>query len=307
MPKLRQLRYFVTIAEEGQITRAAQKLHLAQPALSRRIEQLESQLGVALFERHPRGVSLTPAGEAYLGKVRVALTALEDAELTVRALGRAATDTVEWGFIGSPPMVQAPEVFRAVAAAHPDLKISFRELSFPRGTTASWLREVDLALCYSPTPHPDIATLALRTEPRVVLAAKEHSLGRRAELTVADVLDETFCGSDPSLEPTRAGFWRLDDHRGGPAPNVTADRTVCPHETIAVVASGRAITVAPASNAANFLMGLPGVEVAAIPLRDAAPTVLTLVWRKDEPNPLVEAIVATAGSLADGDGRPAFV
>ena len=306
MPKLRQLRHFVTIAEEGQITRAAQKLNLAQPALSSGVAQLESQLGVALFHRHAHGVSLTSAGEAYLGKVLVALTALEDAELTVRALGRAARDTVEWGFIGSPPMVQAPEVFRAVGATHPDLKISFRELSFPRGTTASWLREVDLALCYSPTRHADIATLALRTEPRVVLAAKGHPLAQRAELTVAEVLDETFCGSDPSLEPTRAGFWRLDDHRGGPAPNVTADRTVCPHETIAVVASGRAITVAPASNAANFVMGLPGVEVAAIPLRDAAPTVLSLVWRKDAPNPLVETIVAIAESLADVDGRPIF-
>ena len=306
MPKLRQLRHFVTIAEEGQITRAAQKLNLAQPALSSGVAQLESQVGVALFHRHAHGVSLTSAGEAYLGKVLVALTALEDAELTVRSLGRAARDTVEWGFIGSPPMVQAPEVFRAVAATHPDLKISFRELSFPRGTTASWLREVDLALCYSPTPHADIATLALRTEPRVVLAAKGHPLARRVELTVAEVLDETFCGSDPSLEPTRAGFWRLDDHRCGPAPNVSADRTVCPHETIAVVASGRAIAIAPASNAANFVLGLPGVEVAAIPLRDAAPTVLSLVWRKHAPNPLVETIVAIAESLADGDGRPTF-
>ena len=306
MPELRQLRYFVTIAEEGQLTRAAQKLGVAQPALSHSVAQLEFRVGVALFDRHPRGIRLTPAGEAYLGEARVVLRALEDAELAVRALGRAGGDTVEWGFIGSPPMVQAPEVFRAVAAAHPDLRISFRELSFPRDTTASWLREVDLALCYSPTPHADIATLALRTEPRVVLAAEGHPLAQRAELTVAEVLDETFCGSDPSLEPTRAGFWRLDDHRGGPAPNVTADRTVCPHETIAVVASGRAITVAPASNAANFVNGLPGVEVAAIPLRDAAPTVLSLVWRKDAPNPLVETIVAIAESLADGDGRPTF-
>ena len=89
--ELRQLRYFVTIAQEGQITRAAEKLHLAQPALSQRVAQLESQLGVALFHRHARGVSLTPPGEAYLAKVQVALTALADAELTVRALSRAAS------------------------------------------------------------------------------------------------------------------------------------------------------------------------------------------------------------------------
>ena len=135
MPKLRQLRHFVTIAEEGQITRAAQKLNLAQPALSSGVAQLESQLGVALFHRHAHGVSLTSAGEAYLGKVLVALTALEDAELTVRALGRAARDTVEWGFIGSPPMVQAPEVFRAVV---------------PRGNESS-RKEIFRSGCVAPT------------------------------------------------------------------------------------------------------------------------------------------------------------
>src|SRR5262249_29874978 len=159
-----------------------------------------------------------------------------------------ATKTIEWGFIGSPPMVQAPDLFRRVAAACAEARSSFRELPYPRGSTASWLREVDLALCYSPTPHPDVAMRKLRAEPRVVLAANDHPLARRPELSVAEVLDETFCGTDPSLEPVRAGFWRLDDHRGGPAPNITAERAVCPHETIALVASGRGITVAPISD-----------------------------------------------------------
>jgi DNA-binding transcriptional LysR family regulator len=304
--ELRQLRYFVMIADEGQITRAAEKLHLAQPALSQSVAQLESRLGVELFKRHARGVTLTPAGECYLIKARAALEALADAELTVQALGRAATGTIEWGFIASPPMVEAPELFRTAAAACPDLKVSFRELSFPRGTTASWLREVDIALCYTPTPHPDIAIETLRAEPRVVLAANGHPLARRPELTVTEVLDETFCGTDPSLEPVRAGFWRLDDHRGGPAPNISSDRTVCPHEVIAVVASGRAITVAPRSNAANFLRGLPGVEVVAIPLRDAHPTLLSLVWRRDARNPLVQTVVAAARSLGNGNGRPSL-
>src|SRR5213593_484826 len=98
--RLEQLRYFVTVAEEGQMTRAARKLHLAQPALSQAIAQLEGELGIDLLERHPRGVTLTPAGEAFLPKARAALDADTDAALTARSLARAARDTMEVGFIG---------------------------------------------------------------------------------------------------------------------------------------------------------------------------------------------------------------
>jgi DNA-binding transcriptional LysR family regulator len=298
MTELRQLRYFVTVAQEGQMTRAAAKLHLAQPALSQAVSQLEARLGVDLFTRHARGVSLTPAGEAYLVKAGVVLAALADADLTAQAAARAETRTIEWGFIGSPPMVEAPRLFSAFTTSCPDASVSFRELPFPRDSTAAWVAEVDVALCYSPTAHPDVDTQPLRDEARLALVGSRHPLARRRELTVADVLDETFCGTDPTLEPVRAGFWRLDDHRGGAAPNVTSDRTSNPQEVLAVVASGRAITVAPASNARNVLNGLPGAGVTAVPLRDASPTVLSLVWRRDNPNPLLSQLVAAARKLA---------
>jgi DNA-binding transcriptional LysR family regulator len=84
-----QLRYFVTVAEEGQITRAARRLHIAQPALSQALAQLEAELDIVLFERHPRGVTLTPAGEAFLVKARAALAA--EAETVQVALSRSAS------------------------------------------------------------------------------------------------------------------------------------------------------------------------------------------------------------------------
>jgi DNA-binding transcriptional LysR family regulator len=295
------MRYFVTIADEGQITRAAQKLYVAQPVLSNAITQLESRLGVELFVRHARGVTLTRAGEAYLVKARAALAALDDAELTAQTLARADSDTVVWGFIGSPPMVEAPDLYATLLAAYPDANVAFRELPYPRETTAAWLREVDVALCYSPTPHPDVVLEQLRAAPRVALLSKRHALAGRRELAVAEVLDETFCGTDGSLEPVRAGFWNLNDHRGGPPAHVSPDRAMNPQETIAVVASGRAISVAPGPNAVNFLNALPGADVVAIPLRDADPTVLSLVWSVHTRNPLVAAIAGAGRSLAHSD------
>jgi len=300
---LRQLRYFVAVAEEGQVTRAAAKLHLAQPALSQAISQLEGQLGVHLLVRHARGVSLTPAGEALFAKARLALAAITEADLTAQSLARATRSVLELGFLGPSPMLDAPELFTAFAAAHPDVEISFHELPFPRGSTSAWLEEVDVGICFQPTPHPDVEMLAVRTEPRVVLAAKGHPLAQRRELKVADVLDATFCATHPSLEPVRTGFWRLDDHRGGPAPNVTADRAINPFEVAAVVAAGRAIATTPASSAVHALRAL--TSLVAIPLLDAHPAVLSLVWRKGSENPVVAALVATASGLSEGDAdRP---
>src|SRR5262249_62148461 len=116
----------------------------------------------------------------------------------------------------------------------------------------------------------------LRIGARVVVAAKDRPLARRDELSVDEVLDETFCGTSRLLEPVRAGFWMLDDHRGEPAPYMTADQTLNPHEVVACIASGRAIITAPASNATNFLSGLD--SVVTIPLKDAKPATLTLTW-----------------------------
>jgi DNA-binding transcriptional LysR family regulator len=301
-----QLHYFVTVADEGQITRAAEKLYIAQPALSRAIAQLESDLGVELLERHPRGVTLTPAGAALLAKARVALAANEDAALTARSLARATRGAMEVGFIGPPPTLHAPQLFAAFADAHPEAELSFRELPFPCNSTASWLEEVDVALCHEPTADPGVRVQALWAEPRAVVVPMRHPLAQRSELTVAEVLAETFIGYHPAVQPMWAGFHSLDDHRGTPA-RVTGDRARTPPEMLAIMASRRAITTVPASDAAFILKVLRGV--AAIPLCDAHPARLALVWRRDTHNPLVEALALIAQNLAessaDDEGRAA--
>src|ERR1017187_10560100 len=171
-----QLHYFVTVADEGQMTRAAHKLHIAQPALSQAIAQLESELGVGLLERHARGVTLTPAGEAFLPKARAALAAETDAAVTAQSLARAVRSAITIGYIGPPPMINAPELFAQFAEAHPDAEIAFRELPFPRASTASWLEDVDVAFCHPPSADPEVRVQAVRTEPRTVIAPRDHPL-----------------------------------------------------------------------------------------------------------------------------------
>jgi DNA-binding transcriptional LysR family regulator len=298
-----QLRYFVAVAEEGQMTRAAHRLHIAQPALSQAIAQLESELGLELLERHSRGVDLTPAGEAFLPKARAALAAETEAARTAQSLARAVRSAITVGYIGPPPTINAPELFAAFADAHPDAELAYRELPFPSGPSAAWLEDVDIAFCHPPTADQEVRVQAVRTEPRTVIVPNSHPLAQRSEVTVADVLDETFISFDPAVQPIWAGFHSLDDHRGAPAKRTTADRALTPSQMFRIIASRQGLTTVPASDAAIILRVLRGV--AAIPLSDAHPAVLSLVWRKNSRNALVHALVASASSLRDSssDGR----
>ncbi len=281
--------YFVTVADEGQLTRAAAKLDIAQPALSQAMLQLECELGFQLLERHPRGVTLTPAGEAFLEKARRAVASDTDAAETARWLGRAARGTIEFGFVGTPPGLDSPRQLAAFSEQHPDIDIRYRELPFPSLSTSAWLAEVDVAVCHAPPADPQIWTRALRFEPRVVLAAERHPICASGELAVDEVLDETFVGFHPSISPAWAGFWSLDDHRGGPPGRLTADRAANPHEVLASLAVRSAITTVPAS-VARVIMSLPA-GVVAIPLRDAAPASIVLVGHQSRQNPLVDAFL----------------
>jgi DNA-binding transcriptional LysR family regulator len=296
------LLYFITVADEGQMTRAARKLHLAQPALSQAIAQLESDLGIVLLDRHPRGVTLTPAGEAFLVKARAVVAAWTDAVATTRSLAQASPGTIEFGFVGTPPGLDSPGPLEAFARTHPQIDVRYRELPFPSLPTASWLAEVDLAVCHAPPSDPDTWSLVLRREPRVVLAPARHRLASHGELTVADAIGETFIGFHPSVEPSWAGFWSLDDHRGGPPLRATVDRASNAQEVLAALAVRRALTTVPASVGRVIVNALSGVV--AVPLRDAEHATVVLVGRQDRCTAPVQALRAFAEEFPPAGSSP---
>jgi len=288
------LDYFVAVAEEGQITRAAARLHVAQPALSQAMAQLENELGLTLLQRHSRGVTLTPAGEAFLPKARAAVAAHREASLTAEWLSRAAQGTIEFGFVGHAPAVDSPGVLELFRSTHPDVNLRFRELPFPSSQTSLWLAQVDLAVCHRPPDDPGTWMHALREEPRVVLASRTHALADHDELTVEEIVGETFVGMHPSVDAAWSGFWTLDDYRGSPARR-TEDQAKNAQEMIASIAGSGAITTAPGSVAAMMLTDLSGII--AIPLADASPAVITLSGHVDRNNALVAEVLAFAQDL----------
>ncbi|HUH79844.1 MAG TPA: LysR family transcriptional regulator [Solirubrobacteraceae bacterium] len=288
------LDYFVAVAEEGQITRAAARLHVAQPALSQAMAQLEGELGLTLLQRHSRGVTLTPAGEAFLPKARAAVAAHREASVTAEWLARAAQGSIEFGFVGHAPALDSPSVLAAFRSSHPDVSLRFRELPFPSSQTKLWLAEVDLAVCHRPPEDAGTWMHPLREEPRVVLASRRHHLAGRDELTVEEVIGETFVGMHPTVDKEWSGFWTLDDYRGSPA-EVTGDQAKNAQEMIASIAASGAITTVPGSVAAMMLTDLSGIT--AIPLMCASPAVITLSGHADRNNELVAELLDFAQGL----------
>jgi DNA-binding transcriptional LysR family regulator len=291
------LRYFVAVAQEGQMTRAARRLQLAQPALSQAMARLEGQLGVKLLERNPRGVSLTRAGEAFLEKATATLAAVDEMQATARSWGRQSEGRLHVGFMSLTPPMMAGDLFPRFTAAHPALTIEWRELGYPTLTPREWLGDADAGLIWFAPTGPGLSGQPIRSSPLVVAMTDTHPLAGRSELRVADVLDETFPGIVDWCDPQWLGYWGLDAYRGGPARR-TDDGAVTPEEVASIVASGRAITTVPAIVAVPFAH----LGIRAIPLLDAAPAVLTLVWPEGAATPLVQDLVDQARQVHERAG-----
>ena len=147
--------------------------------------------------------------------------------------------------------------------------------------------------------RPFFSLLGERMADKVLLLArKEHPLAGRDELSVTEVLDETFVGLHPSVDPAWAGFWSLDDHRGGSPPHVTVDRASNPQEVVASLAMRHAI-IAVTQSVANVVVNLmPGV--AAIPLHDAEPARIMLVGKEARANSALDALLSFARARSPG-------
>ena len=297
------LRYFVTVAEEGQITRAAQKLFIAQPALSQAIAQLESELGLNLFERHARGVRLTSAGEAFLAKAQAAVESEHDVRRTAESLSRAAKRAIEVGFVGPPPTMTAGELFSAFSRAHPEAEVAFRDLPFPCGPTRSWLAGVDVAFCHAPAADENVHVQPVRIEPRALVVPHGHRLAGREQVNVDEVLDETFISYHPAVQPSWAGFHSLDDHRGGPPRAVTDGSAATSMQMLGLVVTSQAVTTVPYADA-QLVNGILA-DTQAIPIADAEPALVSLVWDADNAHPLVEALVELARALPGSGAKDA--
>ncbi len=188
--ELRHLRYFVAIAEEQSFTRAAERLWVAQPGLSTQIRRLEAELGVRLFERHTRGVDLTRAGDVFLERARLALTAAEFAGATGRDLEAGVVGTVRLGIATGARWHLSAALLQQFACSRPGVELTV--LEGYGGTLWRDLRDTRLDALIAPCgfASSDLISLRLGAEPWTVLVGSGHSLAGSGTLAAEDLQGE---------------------------------------------------------------------------------------------------------------------
>jgi DNA-binding transcriptional LysR family regulator len=283
--ELRQLRYFVAVAEERSISRAAERLWIAQPGLSTQIRRLETELGIELFHRHPRGVALTAAGELFLERARAALAAADEALATGANLEAGVIGTVRLGGATEAPTRLTPSLLAAFGHDHPDVELTVFE-SYS-GTLIRGLRDgrLDAVIAPSAFGSADLRSLPLDSEPWVVLAAVGHPLGRSGPI-LAEELDgqrivvtghRDGAGHDRAVADLLDGLGvSAELHRGGPGPALYS-----------AVAAGDAVAVTTATAAR-------GDEVLVRPLEPTRSVRHALLWRDETPTPALAELIRTA-------------
>jgi len=297
-PHLRDLQYFVGVAEELNFTRAAERLHVSQPALSKQIRALEATLRARLFERDPRGVQLTSAGEALLESARRILAEWEQASSAVTEAAALQSHVLRVGTLTSIGRDLYPGIVDHFAERQPDWRIELR--SFGWGDPSAGLRDrsSDAGFLWLPVDEDELEQEVLVSERRFVALSSQHRLSRHKAVEFKDLVDEAFVALPPSAGILR-DFWLGGDHQEGGDVTVGAEVTTA-DETFEIVSSGTAVHLLAEGNAT--LYARPGIT--CIPVTDLGPAQLAVAWRRSDRRVAVRAFVqsciAAVGDLEQG-------
>jgi DNA-binding transcriptional LysR family regulator len=300
--ELRHLRYFVAVAEELHFGRAAARLHLAQPPLSRQIRQLEVELGVPLFERSKRHVRLTDAGAVFLVEARAVLAAAEQAAQAARRAARGEVGQLTVGFIGAASYSVLPGIVQAFRARYPSVELVLHEMTTAEQLAALRDGQLGAGLVRPPVADPVLAATTVLREPLVVALPAAHPLAAQRRVAVAALAGEPWV-----LFPRRLAADLYDQilalcEGAGFRPRL-AQEAVQMQTVVRLVGAGVGVSLVPRS-----AESLHSAGVAYRPLRGAAAEVeMAVAWRRDEESALLRQFLDVArATAAPGDRESAF-
>jgi len=283
----RLVRYFLAVAEEGSLTRAAQRLFVSQPALTKQVQHLETLLGATLFTRSRTGMTLTEAGRTLAEHAPVLLSTCDRLVRETKSAASRAARVLRVGFLASAANEATQDIIATFAGLRPDWRVEMRQSAWSDPTAGLADGDVDAALLRLPFPGQDTLDVAvLLTEPRWVALPTTHRLATAAEIPFESLWQEPFVAAPPETGAWR-DYWLATDHRDGNPPVIGATTTQ-PDDWLQAIANGYGIALAPES-AARFYTR-PGITYR--PVTGIPPSQVAVAWpRSPDPNPVVQDFV----------------
>lgn len=290
---IRQLRDFVAVADASSFTRAALTTHIAQPALTHQVRRLESELGVTVFVRGPRGVTLTPEGEELLAQAKAILREYDALRELAGRLRRRAVGSLRIGFLAQGPGELLYEALRAFSAGRPTIDVALQPFGFEdcfMGITRG-LTDVGFSMGVL-DEHDEVAAKALFEESMVVAMATDHPLASRPRLHISDVLTQPLF-TDVHPPGRYRDYWDAMAYRDGRPPTVI-NRAATHDEWLEALRLCNGISFCPESTPAYY----PRPGLVYVPLDGVEPIVHWVMWRKDTANRHASEFVETVAAIA---------
>ena len=295
--ELRHLRYFVAVGEEQHYGRAAERLHVAQPALSRQIQDLEEEIGVKLFERLPRGVKISAAGVSFLDDTRRILQQLNEATVRAGRVARGQSGTLRVGFVESASWHGVvPDSFRKFRARQPDAELQLYPSASLEQIDAVRSGRLDAGFVFSMSKaDPDLDQLPVAIHHLVLAVPKGHPLTKVRKLRLRDMSDSAFVWFPRRQSPAYYDRLMQECSRGGlRTPQIVQEAV--DQATILSLVSCR-LGVAFVSEATRWRCP---ADVILLPVADLnLPLPFSLVWRKDNTSPLLAKFVADVRQMPE--------
>jgi len=284
--ELRQLRYFVAVAEDLHFGHAAQRLRIVQPAMSRQIQSLEKELLVQLLFRNRRRVQITPAGQVFLDRARLILARTEEAVLAAQRAGGGVSGTLNLGFVGSATYDVLPSVLRAFRQAAPHVELTLSEMTVHAQMEALTEKRIDIGLLRLPAKTEGVVFRRISREPLYVALPSTHRLAKAPALRLSALANEPFVLYPDHPRPSWTEFVAGICQQAGFRP-IVVQRTVEIQTTLSLVAAGIGVSIVP-----KCIGNIQRKDVVFRRLTGLrARTELLAAYREHDPSPVVQTFL----------------
>lgn len=293
--EFRHLRYFVAVAEERNISRAARRLHVSQPPLSRQMRDLESDLGFALLRRSARSIQLTEAGQVFLDEARATLQRLDDAVAFARAFAHQERNHLSVGHTSTLAIELLPRALRTFQRSHPQVKIELRTMTTLQLTRALNSGELDLAITQhgEPSDFPGLNFKQIGTCEVRVAVHKHHRFARMRKIPIRELVTEPIISLSQTIYPWYSNFvFSILSAAKSMLPDVEEHDNA--QSLIAAVEAGRGAAIFYA-----VMSKTVSKRVVLRPLTPAPPPPpIVILYRNERVTPLIKEFMAAARAAA---------